>query len=439
MKSYDLAIIGAGWAGFNAALRADNLGLKTALIEKDEVGGVCLNRGCIPTKFLVQSAKLLTLAKKTSLYGVEIPQAQIKFSETRLKKDNLVKTLRDNLGNLIKTKKSIDLIKAEAKLLSKNIISLGDEKISSKFILLACGSQPKELGNLKFDGKKILSSTEILSLENLPKNILIIGGGVIGCEFASIFSSLGIEVSLVEYMDRLLPAEDEEISRKIESLFKKRKIDVKTKIDARSLDLAPFEKVLLCAGREPNTAGMGLEDAGINLEKGRIITDECLNTNIENIYAAGDSTCLKQLAHVAMHQAILAVENMVGPEKKPFDYSAVPNCIFTHPEISSVGIDESTARKQGIEINVDKFDFLGSGMARIMGETDGFIKIISDKKTDKILGAAMIGTGVTELIAVVSVAVKTKMKRRALCETIFAHPTLSEGIGEALRKGLYGF
>ncbi|MCM8770730.1 MAG: dihydrolipoyl dehydrogenase [Candidatus Omnitrophica bacterium] len=440
MKSYDLAIIGAGWAGFNAALRADGLGLKVVLIEEEEIGGTCLNRGCIPTKFLVHSAKLFSQAKKANQFGIAISQSQINLAEAKQKKDILVKTLRDNLLNLLRSRKAIDFIKARAKLISRNEISLGDEKITSKFILIASGSRPKELGDLKFDSEKVLSSTEILNLENLPKNILIIGGGVIGCEFASLFSNLETEVLIVEFMDRLLPQEDVEISRKIETIFKKRKINVMTKTDARNLDWKSFDKVLLCIGRDPYTSEMGLQDIGIKLEKTRIVTDEYMRTDIENIYAAGDCTSPKQLAHLATHQAILAVENMVNSNNPhTFNINVIPSCIFTDPEIASIGLDESSARKQNLKIIIDRFDFLGSGMARIINETEGFIKIVSDKDTEKILGAAMIGPRVTELIAIFSVAIKQGLTRRELAEVIFAHPTLSEGIGEALHKGLYGF
>jgi len=438
MKSYDIAIIGAGWAGFNAALRADSLGLKIALIEESTLGGTCLNRGCIPTKFLVQTAKIFSQAKKANQYGLEIANPGVKFNETKQKKDIMVDALKNNLENLLKSKNSIDLIRARAKLLSRNEISLGDERISAKYILIASGSMPKELGNLRFNSQKILSSTEILNLENLPKNILIIGGGVIGCEFASIFSNLGIGVSIVEYMDRLLPAEDAEISRKLESIFKKRKINIQTKTDAKTIDLKDFDKVLLCTGRRPNTSGMGLEELHIIFEKERIITDEYMRTNIENIYAAGDCTSIKQLAHVATHQAIIAVENATA-KKHTFDYRLIPNCIFTDPEIASVGMDEEIARECGIEINIDRFDFMGSGMARIMSEAEGFVKIISDKKTDKIIGASLIGPKVTELISTLTVAIKTQLTRKEVADTIFAHPTLSESISEALRRGVYGF
>ncbi|MDD5237259.1 MAG: dihydrolipoyl dehydrogenase, partial [Candidatus Omnitrophica bacterium] len=416
----------------------DSLGLKTALIKEGELGGTCLNRGCIPTKFLVQTAKILSQTKKAAQYGLEISNPSIKISETKQAKDNLVKNLRDKLDNLISSKKNITLIRAKAQLISKNEISLGEEKISCKYILIASGSRPKELANLKFDNKKMLSSDQILKLETLPKNILIIGGGVIGCEFASVFSNLATEVTIVEFLERLLPPEDPEVSKKLESLFKKRKITIKTKTDAETLDLNAFEKVLLCTGRAPNNSGIGLEEIGIRFEKGRVITDEYMRTNIENIYAAGDSTSTKQLAHVAAHQAVLAIENMAGI-KTAFDYRLIPNCIFTDPEVASVGMDENIAQECAIETIVDRFDFMGSSMAKIIQETDGFIKIISDKQTDKVLGAAIIGPRATELIAILSVVIHAGMKRKDLGETIFAHPTLSEAIGEALRKGLHGF
>lgn len=430
---YDLAIIGAGWAGFNAAIRAKELGLKVALIEKEQIGGTCLNHGCIPTKTLIQSAKIYTLTQKSKIFGIDIPaSAQINFAQIQTRKDKIIQQLRKGMEFMVK---GIDFLQAEAHLVSSDTLKIDQRQISSKFILIATGSRSAELPNLKFDGKKIISSDDILNLERIPKSLLIIGGGVIGCEFASLFSILGSQVSIVEKMPQLLPGEDREVARKLETLFKKKNIKVNTDTDAQSLDLKDYELVLLCVGRIPRTQDLGLEKLGLNLEKGRIIIDDYLKTNIPNIYAAGDCTAKIMLAHFSAYQGRIAAENIAHPDRpKKMDGTNIPNCIFTDPEIARVGLTEENARDQGIDIKVNKFDFLGSGMARILDETEGFIKIISDKKTDQILGASIIGPRATELIGILTLARSTRLKISQIQDTIFAHPTLSESIADALKE-----
>lgn len=432
---YDLAIIGAGWAGFKAALRAKSKGLRVALIEKEQIGGVCLNRGCIPTKALLQSAKIYTLARKSKIFGIETTTPQPNFREIQERKDKIIQQLRKNMESMLK---GIDFLNLEAQILNRDTLETVRGKIKAKFILIAAGSRPLELANLRFDGKKIISSDDILGLKEVPRSLLIIGGGVIGCEFASLFSALGCQVSVIELMPQLLPGIDKEIARKIEAVFKKKKIQVNTNVDAKSVDFAPYDLILLCVGRAAKTEGLGLDRVGIKSEKGRILVDEYLKTNISNIYAAGDCAAKTMLAHFAAYQGEIAAENMANPtHPKKADNLNIPSCIFTDPEIGSVGLTEEEARTKGIGIKINKFDFLGSGMARILDETEGFIKIVSDKETGQLLGGSIIGPRSSELIGILTIAIQSRLKLSHLKDAILAHPTLSEGITDAVKEN-YG-
>jgi dihydrolipoamide dehydrogenase len=289
---------------------------------------------------------------------------------------------------------------------------------------------------LKFDGSKIVSSEDILKLQSLPHSILIVGGGVIGCEFAGLFSSLGTQVTIVEKLPQILPGIDSEVARKISATFKKKGIKVITGADALSLDLSGFDKVLVCVGRSSHVQGLGLVNIGVALERGNITVDKYLRTTVGNIYAAGDCTGGLMLAHYAAYQGILAAENIAaGDSRRECSPLAVPSCIFTDPEISSVGINEDEAKERSLDVGVSKFDFLGSGMARILDETEGFIKVIWDKKTQRILGGSIIGPRATELIAVIGLAVSSELTTDHIMKTVFAHPTLSESIHDALIKG----
>lgn len=428
---YDLTIIGAGWAGFNAALTAKELGLKVCLIEKAQIGGTCLNLGCIPTKTLIQTAKVFALTKKSHIFGLKTIVPQVNFFKVQERKEKIIQQLRQGMQFMLK---GIYFLNTEAKILSAEEIKAENQIIKTKNILIACGSKPSELKDLKFNGKKILSSDDILNLKEIPKSLLIIGGGVIGCEFASLFFTLGTQVSIVEMMPQILPGVDKEVARKLETIYKKKSIKVNINTDATTVDLTNYDLVLLCVGRIPNTQDLTLEKLGINLEKNKIIVDEYLKTSIPNIYAAGDCTGKIMLAHFAAYQGRIATENIANPNNpKKADNSNIPNCIFTDPEIASVGLGEEEARQRGIDINVNKFDFLGSGMARILDETDGFIKIISDKKTNQILGGSIIGPKATELISILTLAISCHLKISQIRNTIFAHPTLSESINEALK------
>ncbi|MFA6216102.1 MAG: dihydrolipoyl dehydrogenase [Candidatus Omnitrophota bacterium] len=428
---YDLTIIGAGWAGFNAAMTAKKLGLKTALVERSFIGGACLNHGCIPTKTLIQSSKVFNLVKKSKTFGIDCgEQASISLAEIQKRKDSLVAGLRRGMEFMLK---GLDYINSEAQIISSDTIKTAGGQIKTKHILIASGSKPVELEKLKFNKTKIISSDEMVALTEIPRALLIVGGGVIGCEFASLFSSLGSTVAIAELSGQLLPGEDRDVSRKLEVVFKKKNITVMVNTDAVLLDMSAYDLILVCVGRKPNFAGLYSESLGLAQEKGRIVVDDYGRTTIPTIYAAGDCTGKLMLAHFAAYQGRRAVENMAAPSQlKKINLASVPNCIFTEPEIASIGLSEEQAKAQGIPVSISKFDFLGSGMARILDETEGFLKINADSRTSQILGASIIGPKATELISIISLAIDSGRTTQALKEMIFPHPTLSESISEAL-------
>ncbi|MBP7216547.1 MAG: dihydrolipoyl dehydrogenase [Candidatus Omnitrophica bacterium] len=426
---YDLVIIGAGWAGFNAAQRAKELKLRVALVDKGPIGGTCLNLGCIPTKTLLQSAKTLSLAKKSAIFGVNVSNIEIDFARIQQRKADIINKLAQGMQG---TLKGVDVINAEAKITSRTVVQAGNTELKTKAILIATGSKPQQLPAISFDHTKILSSDDILNLKEIPQSLLIIGGGVIGCEFACLFSALGTKVTIVEKMPQLLPGEDADVAKKLEVSLKKKGIVVATNTDASAYKFDDFALVLLSVGRLPNTSTIGLESVGVTINRNRIVVDNYLQTNVAGIFAAGDCTGTIMLAHYAAYQGRLCVHNIAKPlDPLKADNAVVPNCIFTDPEIASVGLKEETAKHLGISIEISKFDFLGSGMARIIEETDGFVKIITDKNSKKIIGASIIGPRATELIAGLAIAIQHKLTVSSLQETIFAHPTLSESIAEA--------
>jgi len=426
MLSYDLVIIGAGWAGINVALSAKKHGLKVALVEKDFLGGTCLNYGCIPTKHLIQYAKLYLKTKNT------FPNFNplIDFKELQNKKDSLVQKLRLALENRIK---GISYFQGIATLVSPQEVKVEKEILKTKYIVIATGSYPKQLDCLKFDKKRVLSSTELLELKKVPSSILIVGAGVIGCEFASLFNILGSQVTLVEFFPQILPQEDSEISSYLSRIFKKRGIKIYTSTDIRNMDTSSYEIILVATGRAPFIDGINLENLGVKIDKDkRIIADKYLRTNISNIFCAGDVTNQFMLAHLAAYQGRLLAENLIN-QKSPQQIltECIAVCIFTYPEVARVGLTEEQARQHG-NIKINKFDFLGLGTSHILGETEGLIKIISDMETGLILGASMVGPLASEIIGILTLAIKNKLTIKELSSTIFAHPTLSEAISQAV-------
>ncbi len=448
MEEYDVLIIGAGPGGYTAALRAAQKGLKTAVVEKDHLGGVCLNWGCIPTKALLESARHLNSLRKADEFGIRVGDSQIDALKIWQRKNQVVENLRKGIEFLFKTK-GVNFFKGEATLLNKNTIEVISDsakvQMKAKDIVIAAGSLPFELPNIKFDHKFILSSDDTLQLNRIPGSLIIVGGGAIGCEFAALFSSLGTKITIVELLKNLLPQEDHEISRTLETGFKKKGIRVVTgaKLEAVSLSENGVEAsisdetrinaelILICVGRKANSPELGLETAGIATEKGWIRTNEYLRSSVDNIYAIGDITGRLLLAHVASYQAEIAIENISGKQRS-VDYSVVPNCIFTFPEIASVGINESRAKELGVDYGIARFPFRALGKAHTAGETEGFVKLLIDKKDDYILGAHIIGPEATVLIAELTLAIKNRIKASQVVETIHAHPTFSEIIPEAI-------
>ena len=432
MNKYDLAIIGSGPCGYVAAIRASQLGLKTCIFEKDRIGGVCLNWGCIPTKALSVSANALYNIERASEFGINVKGFDLDFLKVYERKESIVKKLASGIEMLLKAGK-LEIIRKKAEIKNPTSIKAGDLEIEVKNILIATGSIPFEIPNIPFDHTNILSSTDILEFKAIPKKLIIIGGGVIGCEFASIFRSFGSEITIIEAMPQLLPNEDEEVARKIEQLFKKRGIKILTNTKIDKVDKG--EKALICVGRSPNSKGLGLEALGIERNKGWIKVDESFRTNIKDIYAAGDIKGGMLLAHLASKEGISCVEGICG-NKYPIDYNVVPSCIFTHPEIASVGLNEKTAKNKGMDVKARKFLFGAIGKSHAMGETDGFIKLVVDAKSDKILGCQIIGPHATELIAEISVCVQFGITSEKLASVIHAHPTLSEIICEVSAMGV---
>ncbi len=442
MKKYDLVIIGSGPGGYVAAVRAAQLGLNVCLFEKEKIGGVCLNWGCIPTKALSVSSSLYSSIKRADEFGIDVKECNLNFSKVQERKEKIVKKLSSGIEMLVKARK-IDLVKQKAKIKDAAHVISDEEEVEAKNILIATGSLPFEIPGIPYDGTYILSSSHMLALQSVPKSIVIVGGGVIGCEFASIFRSFGSEVSIIEMMDQLLPNEDAEIVRKISEIFKKKGIKIFTKTKVEKIDKKeggisatlssgaafPADKALVCVGRIPNTKDLGIENAGIECNKGWVEVDKYYRTNVKNIYAVGDAIGGILLAHVASKEAICAVENISGKEKV-LNYDAVPNCIFTQPEISSVGLSDKTARERGLKTRTRKFLFSATGKSHVLGETEGFIKLVVDNESDKILGAQIIGPRATELIAEFSPCVQFGITSEKLADVIHAHPTLSEVVQE---------
>ena len=447
MAKYDIAIIGGGPGGYVAAIRAAQLGAKVCVIEKDGVlGGTCLNRGCIPTKAILHSAKMYRNLISAGKFGINTSGISLDYGKVINRKDHIVNRLTNGIKFLFKTN-AIEIIKGKGEITSPGIIKVTDNseqfELEAGNIIIATGSEPMKLADIPTDGGIIQTSREILSCDNLPGSILIIGAGAIGCEFADIFNSFGVKVKLVEMMDHILPEEDNEIADQLESILKKRGIEIFTQTKVNRVEKRDslanvylsgdktfeVDRVLVAVGRNSNISGIGLEENQIKLDKGRILVNEYMQTNIPRIYAIGDITPGAMLAHVASKEGIVAVEHIMGMDSK-MDYKAIPSCVYTDPEVAGVGLAEQKA-KETHEIKIGRFPLIASGKAMCADETEGFVKIIADKDTDEILGVRMIAPHATELIAECVLAIKAECTYRELAETIHAHPTISEAVMEA--------
>ncbi|MEK5173500.1 dihydrolipoyl dehydrogenase [Heyndrickxia sp. FSL W8-0496] len=461
-QEYDLVILGGGTGGYVAAIRASQLGLKTAIVEKGLLGGTCLHKGCIPSKALLRSAEVYATAKKSEDFGVEIGEVQLNFPRVQERKNQIVDQLHRGVQHLMKQGK-IDVYEGIGRILGPSIFSpmpgtisvemnngQENEMLIPKNVIIATGSRPRSLPGLEFDGEKVLSSDEALSLTELPKSIIIVGGGVIGIEWASMLNDFGVEVTVIEYADRIVPTEDHEISKEAARILKKKGVKIVTsaKVLSESLQIENTqvsisaevkgeqqsfkgEKILVSVGRQANTENIGLQNTEIQVEKGFIQVNEYFQTKESHIYAIGDVIGGLQLAHVASHEGIVAVEHIAGEKPDPIDYSLISKCIYSNPEMASVGLTEQEAKEKGYQLKVGKFNFRAIGKALVYGEADGFVKIIADKDTDDILGVHMIGPHVTDMISEAGLARVLDATPWEVAHTIHPHPSLSEAIGEA--------
>jgi dihydrolipoamide dehydrogenase len=448
MQEFDVVVIGGGPAGYVSAIRGAQLGAKVALVEKKSLGGTCLNRGCIPTKALHASAKTLATTRKAGNFGVNIKDVVFDLAKAVARKNDVVSKLVGGVKQLLKGN-SIEVFEGDAFLENKNQMRIARADglkgtITAKKVIIATGSEPAMIPAFNIDKKNIITSTEMLDLQNVPKTLLIIGGGVMGCEFASIFAEFGSKVTIVELLPTILSMEDKQVSRVIMKGFKDKGIDVFTEVTVQGVqdtgngvktilaDGKEFvtEKVMVSIGRSFNSEGLGLEALGVKTEKGRIVVNDKMETNIPGIYAAGDVIGGMLLAHIASSEGIVAVNNALG-KNAAMDYSVVPAGIFTEPEIASVGLREKDAKEKGIDVKIGRFPYVASGKALCMGEEEGFVQILSDPGTDKVLGCSIVGVHATDLIQEVAVAMKAGAKTKDIAETIHAHPTLPELIMEA--------
>jgi len=450
---YDLLIIGSGPGGYVAAIRASQLGMKVGVIEKDEIGGICLNWGCIPTKALLKSAQVLDYLKHSEEYGIIIKDEPVPDMKKVVERSrNIADGMSKGVQFLLK-KNKIDQIKGFGKLKSaKEVeVDLGDGKTgiyTADHIILATGARSKELPNLKQDGKKIIGYREALTLDKIPESMLVVGSGAIGSEFAWFYHTMGTQVTLVEFLPNLVPLEDEEVSKQLGRSFKKAKMNVKTDSSVESVDASgklckvsvktkkgveeiEAEIVLSAVGITPNLEGIGLEDLGLELEAGKVKVDDYYQTNVPGIYAIGDIVHGQALAHVASAEGIICVEKISGKNPQALDYENIPACTYTSPEVASVGMTEAQAKEKGMEIKIGKFPFTASGKASAAGHKDGFVKLIFDAKYGELLGAHMIGANVTEMIGEIVVARKLETTGHEMIKSVHPHPTMSEAIMEA--------
>jgi dihydrolipoamide dehydrogenase len=450
---YDVLIIGTGPGGYVAAIRAAQLGLKTGVIERESLGGICLNWGCIPTKSLLKSAQVLDYFKHAEEYGIKL-EGTVKpdFNAIVKRSRGVAEGMSKGVQFLLK-KNKVEVITGTGKLLSagKVEVLLNDGKkdtLEAANIIIATGARSRELPNLKQDGKKIIGYREAMTLPRQPESIIVVGSGAIGSEFASFFNSMGSKVTLVEFLPNVVPIEDEEVSKQLERSFKKSGMTVLTSSNVKSVDASgklckvkivtpkgeeehEAEIVLSAIGIAPNTENIGLETLGIEMDKGKIKVNDYYQTNVKGIYAIGDVVHGPALAHVASAEGIVCIEKIAGKNPEPVDYKNIPGCTYTNPEVASVGMTEKAAKEAGYEIKVGKFPYTASGKASAAGAKDGFVKLIFDAKYGELLGAHLIGFNVTEMIAELVVARKLETTGHELIKAVHPHPTMSEAIMEA--------
>ena len=453
-EQFDVTVIGAGPGGYVAAIRAAQVGLKTAIIEKDkDLGGTCLLRGCIPTKELLHSAHVYDLISHPQEFGVSVEGFKLHFNRVTERKNKIVSKLAGGVAYLMK-KNKITVFKGHGRLGGGGRVTVTDangdrQDVPSKNVIIATGSAPRLLGGMQIESPRIVTSDELLDFTEVPKTLIVLGAGAVGVEFASVFKRFGSDVTVIELLPRLVPIEDEETSKELERAFRRRGIKVLTstrfesaKIRANEVEVTftaadglrgmiGAETLLVAVGRRPYTDGLGLENTRCEMDRGYIKVDELMRTAEPNVYAIGDVVPTPWLAHVASKEGCVAAEHIAGCHPHPINYNLVPNCTYCEPEIGSVGLTEAKAKEKGYQVKVGKFPFSALGKAMILGETEGFVKVVSDAKYDEVLGVHMIGPHATDLLAEACVAMGLEATAKELGHIMHAHPTLSEAVMEA--------
>ena len=449
---YDILVVGSGPGGYVAAIRAAQQGKKTGLVERAEAGGVCLNWGCIPTKALLKSAQVYAHCKAAEQYGVEIAgEVRPALDKMVARSRGVAETMNKGVQFLLK-KNGIDLIAGFGRLTAPGHLDVEGTDYEADHIILATGARPREMPFMPIDGKRVITSREALTLAELPGSMIVVGSGAIGSEFACFYATLGVQVTVVEYLPRMMPLEDEEVSKAMERAFRKLRATVLTSTTVKGVKVVgdrceveiegkkgpetlTADVVLSAVGIEANIEGIGLEELGVKVERGKVVVDEFYRTSVPGIYAIGDIVPGPALAHVASAEAVCCVDAICGLNPRAVDYTTIPSCVFTTPEVASVGLTEQQAAEQGIAYKVGRFPFTASGKATAAGDRDGFVKLIFDEQ-DKLLGAHMVGAGVTEMLAEPTLARTLGATAEAIAGTIHAHPTMSEGIMEAAEAAL---
>lgn len=450
--TYDLVVIGSGPGGYVAAIRATQLGLKTAIIEKESLGGICLNWGCIPTKALLKSAQVFNYIQHAEDFGISVADPKADFDNIIGRSRNVANGMSKGIEFLMK-KNKIDVINGFGKLISPKKIEVTGEDgkkqmVESKHIILATGARARELPHIQTDGEKIIEYRKAMSLEKRPESMVVMGSGAIGCEFAYFYNSLGTKVTIVEYLPRIVPNEDADVSKELTKNFKKQGIKIMTGAEVTSVDtngkgckvsvktkkgdeVLECDALLSAVGIKTNIEGIGLENLGIKTDRDKIVVDDYYQTSVPGVYAIGDVVHGPALAHVASAEGIICVEKIAGEKPEPLDYNNIPGCTYCSPEIASVGYTEEAAKEAGYEIKVGKFPFSASGKAKAAGHSEGFVKVIFDAKYGEWLGAHMIGYNVTEMIAEAVVARKLETTGHEILKAVHPHPTMSEATMEA--------
>ena len=448
MSKYDIIVLGSGPGGYVTAIRASQLGFKTAVIEKESLGGVCLNWGCIPTKALLKSAQVFEYLKHAEDYGLNVKDASHDFDAVVKRSRGVADVISNGLKFLMK-KNKIDVIEGFGKLKPGKKVDVDGKEYSADHIIIATGARSRELPSLPQDGKKVIGYREAMTLDKQPKKMIVVGSGAIGVEFAYFYNSMGTEVTIVEYMPKIVPVEDDEVSKQLERSFKKSGIKIMTSAEVTSVDTSgkgvkatvktkkgeevlEADIVLSAVGIKSNIENIGLEDVGIAVDRDKILVNDYYQTNIPGYYAIGDVTPGQALAHVASAEGILCVEKIAGHHVEALDYGNVPGCTYCSPEVASVGLTEAQAKEQGYDIKVGKFPFSASGKASAGGNKEGFVKVIFDAKYGEWLGCHMIGAGVTDMIAEAVLGRKLETTGHEVLKAVHPHPTMSEAVMEAV-------